>query len=89
MSLVPKNTVEQAKLLARLQELVALANAIQNEREYNYTYHRGKWICVWYAPMETLREVYIVEKDTRMTDENIKKAVKAMEKELRKCTRPI
>lgn len=83
----PKNTVEQAKHLARLMELVALANAVQNRREYNFTYFRGKWICIYYTPIETLRPVYIVEKDTRMTDDNINEAIKAMEKELKKCTR--
>lgn len=88
MSLLPKNTVEQAKSLARLMELVALANAVQNEREYNYTYYRGTWFCIYYTPFETLRPVYIVEKDTRMTDENINKALRAMEKEIQKCTRP-
>ena len=85
--MVPKNTVEQAKPLARLMELVALANAVQREREYNLTFYRGKWICIYYTPMETLAAVYIVGKDTRMTDENIKIAIKAMEKELKKCTR--
>lgn len=87
MSLLPKNTVEQAKSLARLMELVALANAVQCAREYNFTYFRGKWICIYYFDIEAGRETYIVEKDTRMTDENIKKALRAMEKEIQKCTR--
>lgn len=85
--MVPKNTVEQSKLLARLMELVALANAVQDRREYNLTYYRGKWLCIYYTPIETLQAVYVVEKDTRMTYENINKAIKAMEKELKKCTR--
>lgn len=86
--MVPKNTVAQAKHLGRLMELVALANATQDRREYNISVNRGKWMCVYYYPMETLEAVYVVEKDTRMTDENINKAIKAMEKEIRKCTRP-
>lgn len=85
--MVPKNTVEQAKLLARLTELVALANAAQNEREYNLGFFRGKWISIWYYPIETLKAVYVVEKDTGVTDEEIDKAIKAMEKEMKKCTK--
>lgn len=85
--MVPKNTIEQARPLARLMELVALANAVQKEREYNFSCNRGKWISIWYYPVETLEAVYIVEKDTRMTNENINKAIKAMEKELKKCTK--
>lgn len=84
--MVPKNTVEQAKPLARLMELVALANAMQKEREYNLGFFRGKWISVWYYPIETLKAVYIVEKDTRMTDENINAAIKTMDKEIKKWT---
>ena len=85
--MVPKNTVEQSRQLARLMELVALANAMQNEREYNLGFFRGKWISIWYYPIETLKAVYIVEKDTGVTAEEIDKAIKAMEKELKKCTR--
>ena len=83
--MVPKNTTEQAKPLGRLMELVALANAMQNRREYNLTFYRGKWICVYYTPIETLEAVYVVAKDTRMTDGNINAAIKAMEKEIKKC----
>ena len=85
--MVPKNTTEQAKPLGRLMELVALANAMQNRREYNLTFYRGRWICVYYTPIETLETVYVVAKDTRMTDENINAAIKAMEKEIKKCSK--
>lgn len=85
--MVPKNTTEQAKPLGRLMELVALANAMQSQKEYNISVNRGKWICIWYYPVETLEAVYVVAKDTRMTDENINAAIKAMEKEIKKCTK--
>ena len=85
--MVPKITMEQAKPLGRLMELVALANAMQNRREYNLTFYRGRWICVYYTPIETLETVYVVAKDTRMTDENINAAIKAMEKEIKKCSK--
>lgn len=85
--MVPKNTTEQAKPLGRLMELVALANAMQSKKEYNLTFYRGKWICVYYTPIETLEAVYVVAKDTRMTDENINAAIKAMEKEIKKCSK--
>lgn len=81
--MVPKVKAEQAGKLARLMELVALANAAQDEREYNLGFFRGRWISIWYYPIETLRAVYIVEKDTGVTDENIDKAIKTMEKEIK------
>lgn len=81
--MVQKVKAEQAGKLARLMELVALANAAQDKREYNLGFFRGKWISIWYYPIETLKAVYIVEQDTVVTDEKIDKAIQVMEKEIK------
>jgi hypothetical protein len=70
-------------LMAKLTELVARANESQTNRIYTMEYYGGKWVRIRHKGFAEFEFTDVIDRDTRVNDENVIQAIAAMQEELK------